>query len=1003
MLATTRQTLSVSLWAIAFLSLGAAPAAAQARLVDPSVKQIDVGERHSCAVTEDGGVLCWGDNAHGALGDGTTTERSGPVRVFGLESGIASVSAGGTHTCALTTTGGVKCWGSNGSGRLGNGGVGLAQYTASDVTGLASGVTAVAAGGFHTCAVTNAGGVKCWGDNRYHQLGDGTAVSRTTPVDVVGLTGVTSISAGRVHTCAVTAVGGVKCWGYNADGELGDGTWVNWFTPVNVLGLDQGVSGVAAGLFHTCAVTSAGGMKCWGYNLNGQLGDGTTRPSLVPKNVLGLSSGVASITTGDVHTCALSATGAATCWGWNGYGQVGDGTASTRLIPVGVAGLGKGVVSVSAGAEHSCALSVEGGVMCWGSNTQGQTGTRNSEPTAVDGRGLSAGITQVSTGANHSCAVTGGGGAACWGDNREGQLGTEISTPRGAPTQVAGLTSGISRLSAGYSHTCAVTTSGEVKCWGGNSEGQLGDGTTNVNQRLPVAVRGLPAGVVSVSTGIWHTCALTGAGGVKCWGNNTYGQLGDGTTTNRRAPTDVVGMTTGVARLSTHGWHTCAVKTDSGVYCWGSNYWGQLGDGTRLDRSVPVAVSGLTSGAAMVSAAYSHTCAVTVSGGARCWGSNDVGQLGDGTTTERVTPVEPIGLDGGVTGLAVGTKFTCATTRDGVRCWGSNSHGQLGDGTRENRSSPTRATSVPQDTAGIAAGQWHTCVWTSLGAVKCVGENYFGQLGNGVSGFQPTPIGVGGLNSAVIHIDDASIVEGGRDLSLLAVTLSLPRAASNAIEVDYVTRDGTARSNSDFVASSGVFTIPAAATSKQLVIPVKGDLESEPSEAFTITFTSASGIRVSSSAMIVDDDPPTAALPRTQYRLYLEATKEHLYTTDFNEYTVLPSRGWIQEGAAYRLLTNGLYNGVATIPLFRVYHPGIQQHHWTTDANEAMVLGRTSAWHFEGTVGYLLPTHEPGSVPLYRLALASPPLHLWTTDRNEYDTLALRGWVREGIIGFVLP
>ena len=252
--------------------------------------QVAAGEYHTCAVTTAGGLKCWGNDGQGQLGnDAALADKPTPVDVLGLTSGVVSVSAGGLHTCALTTAGGLKCWGWDAYGQLGNDAVAANKSTPVDVLGLASGVASVSAGTNHTCALTTAGGLKCWGYDYYGQLGNDAAfTSKPTPVDVLGLTsGVDGVAAGYYHTCAITTTGGLKCWGYDVSGQLGnDAVAANKPTPVDVLGLTSGVARVSAGFAHTCAVTTAGGLKCWGYDGNGQLGNDaalTNKPT--PVNV----------------------------------------------------------------------------------------------------------------------------------------------------------------------------------------------------------------------------------------------------------------------------------------------------------------------------------------------------------------------------------------------------------------------------------------------------------------------------------------------------------------------------------------------------------------------------------------------------------------------------------------------------------------------------------------------------------------------------------------------
>jgi len=371
--------------------------------------------------------------------------------------------------------------------------------------------TAVSAGRWRTCALTASGGVKCWGDNRGGQLGDGTTTDRTTPVDVIGLTsGISAIAAGWWHTCALTASGGVKCWGQNAHGELGDGTTEESWTPVDVIGLTSGVSAITAGWGHTCAVTASGGVKCWGYNDDGELGDGTTTERHTPVDVSGLTRGVDAIDAGGWHTCAMKHGSGLKCWGGNGAGQLGDDTTTDRYTPVNVGGLTSGVFDFSAGGWHTCALTP--------------------------------------------------GGVKCWGLNINGQLGDGTTDYRTKPVNVIGLTSGVDAIDAGEYHTCALTSGGGVKCWGWG--GQMGNGT-NTDSTTPVEVSDLTSGVSAITAGGNHTCALTASGGVKCWGDNWLGQLGDGTTTDRRTPVDVVGSSppsvASITRKDTNPTHAVSV------------------------------------------------------------------------------------------------------------------------------------------------------------------------------------------------------------------------------------------------------------------------------------------------------------------------------------------------------------------------------------------------------------------------------------------------------------
>ena len=352
------------------------------------------------------------------------------------------------------------------------------------------------------------------------------------------------ISAGGHHNCALTSNGGVKCWGYNYYGQLGDGTYTNSNVPVVVFDLIEQTSFIALGENHSCALLNNGQVKCWGENLYGQLGVGSTvRMTSSPVDVLGgASSEVAVLCAGGKHTCALLSSGKVKCWGANYSGQLGNGTNTNSNFPVyvldGASVYLSSVVDISCGGEHTCALLSNGQVKCWGTNYSGQlgNGASNSSNLPVDVlEGASAylsGVIEISCGGEHTCALLSNGQVKCWGSNGYGQLGDGSNSNSPWPINVLDgsgtYLSGVIDISAGYFHTCAVMSYGGVKCWGWGGYGQLGQGSPIWLSNLPLEVKGLSSSMISVSAGRLHTCALSDLGGIKCWGGNSYGQVGNG-------------------------------------------------------------------------------------------------------------------------------------------------------------------------------------------------------------------------------------------------------------------------------------------------------------------------------------------------------------------------------------------------------------------------------------------------------------------------------------------
>ena len=351
-------------------------------------------------------------------------------------------------------------------------------------------------------------------------------------------------------------------------------------------------STVSAGYLHTCAVTSKGAARCWGANEYGQLGNNSTTDSATPVGVYGLGSKVKNITSGYLHSCALTTNGRVWCWGNNTYGQLGNNSTTNSARPVAVAGLGRGVRAIDAGWFDTCAITARGAVKCWGNNSYGQLGnnTTTSSPTPVQVHGLTRGAKAVSASYFHTCAITAKGAAKCWGNNSWGELGDNTANESAKPVGVYGLNKRVKQISAGYTSTCAVTTKGAAKCWGSNLYGQLGDSSTTTTGK-PVNVYGLGSDIKSVKAGGYHACALTTAGGVRCWGLNDEGQLGDNSTISSLKP--VVVATADKMRVITSGFeHTCAMTAQRAITCWGYNQRGQLGDNSTANRSQPVTVFG---------------------------------------------------------------------------------------------------------------------------------------------------------------------------------------------------------------------------------------------------------------------------------------------------------------------------------------------------------------------------------------------------------------------------
>jgi alpha-tubulin suppressor-like RCC1 family protein len=770
---------------LSFLQLG----------VGKIVKGIYAGGAATCALLTTNQVKCWGNNVSGLLGLGDTVSRgdapgqmgdSLPMLDLGTGRTAKMVAVGSQHMCVLLDTNQIRCWGGNTYGQLGQGDTLARGDTAGEVgdflpvvhLGTGRSATAVAAGGDTTCALLDNGSVKCWGRNDRGQLGQGDVVNRgDEPNEMLSLdsidlgTGVVAkaIGVGASHACALTTTNQVKCWGANSEGQLGVGDTTNRGAaagqmgdalPFINLGTKPTVKALAVGAIHTCVqldlnetITgqiTTNQVKCWGANYNGRLGLGDTvargvSPSQMGVNLplvaLGTGRSVRAISAGGMQTCAVLDNNRVKCWGGDLDGELGCNPATGHGANPGEMGdqllyfeLGsRAALAIYNGEHHVCARLATGELKCWGSGASGATGRGDTldwggAPKQMGGRlpvvslGTARTVITASLGQNNSCAILNGGDVKCWGDNADGNLGQGDTVTRGdGPGEMGDalpkINLGTGKLAkaigVGQSLICAQLTTNEMKCWG--MGGDLGLG--NMTQHGATAASmgdGLPAidfgtrVVKSFAVGAAHVCAIFTTNELGCWGSNFHGELGiDSTATRGDGPNEMganmlmVNLGTGrtAKAVATGNSHTCAILDNNQLKCWGANSRGQLGIGNRTNQgdatnemgdNLPYVNLGTGRTAKSVVAGDDWTCAVLDTNQIKCWGDGFLGNLGRGNTDdyggnpwEMGDDLSTIFLGTGRTVSALSAGFfsgqVCAVLDSGeAKCWGDNDAGALG-------------------------------------------------------------------------------------------------------------------------------------------------------------------------------------------------------------------------------------------------------------------------------------------------------------------------------------
>ena len=648
------------------------------------VAAISAGMSHTCAIDQDAALYCWGSNMSGQLGDGSERDWDRPNRVG--ESTWKAVSAGhGGYTCAIDSEGYLYCWGTNDHGQLGIGTHSTGQFEPVRINAATDWVQ-VAAGYNHTCALNAEGLLYCWGDNQVGQIGGAEEPEVATPTQI-GSDRWREIRAGASISCGIKQEGSLFCWGDNLLGQLGIGSEVYQAVPVQV-GTDNDWSTVSVRLYHTCAVKESGTLFCWGDGRQQQLGeissDDTMRPSQVGSDSDWLEVGV-----GRDHTCALKQDGSLYCWGkgeWLGT----EGLEDTPL-PVRV-GAASHWSALSVGLAHTCAIDTEGVSWCWGAESSGNLG----DGPVLIGDELGDGHV-LASGGFFSTAIREDGSLWYWGrlfptgeepgpaeevalPSEVGQGSTWVSVSAGSQGFAAldsngrlalWTTEGIQSEALGFraaalgdTTACAISESGALSCW----SGEFGVFDLTAPPTYPIDEE---TNWSSLAADFGRACAIKDDGTLYCWGNDAWEEaLGHGGNTEA-TPAERVGDDTDWSSVSPGGMHTCAIKTDGSLYCWGAYSYGQLGH--EGSGGVPVRV-GEDSDWSKVAAGFNHTCAIKRDQTLYCWGSGTAS--GYSANAGEPGPLR-IGSAANWTDVAAGNYHTCASkTHGAVLCWGSDFEGQ---------------------------------------------------------------------------------------------------------------------------------------------------------------------------------------------------------------------------------------------------------------------------------------------------------------------------------------
>jgi alpha-tubulin suppressor-like RCC1 family protein len=705
---------------------------------------------------------------------------------------VGVISAGYYHGAAIQRNGRVWTWGVSGAGLgIGTNTTNIPEILAPvRIIGSTATFCKIASGGANIIALDKNGRAWTWGSNLYGQLGDNTNIDKCSPVSVIGTAKTfCEISAGSGYFLAIDKNGRAWAWGVNISGQLGDNTIVCKLTPISVLGAVKTFCKISAGPNgdYSTAIDKNGLIWGWGNNYFGQLGNNAGFNSVcTPVSVAGALKTFCQIAAGAYHTAAIDKNGKAWGWGAGGYGQNGNNTNAIVYTPVSVVGASKTFCKISVGFSHTLALDKNGRAWAWGRNVTGELGDGSliSRFTPVSVAGVIKTFCEISAGIisnfiGRSLAIDKNGRAWGWGYNYRGILGINSVQRFTTPASICGAKKTFCQIALGAfpinpdggGWGLAIDKNGLVWGWGLNQSGQLGQNippdfcrSARDGVVTPISIVGALKTFCKISVGNNYSMALDKNGMAWGWGTNSIGQIGDNTSVSKLTPVSVAGAVKTFCKISAsveagrsgriNAAHTLAIDKNGRAWAWGANVWGRLGDGTLTNRLTPVSVSGAVKTFCEIGAGGAFSVSIDKYGRAWGWGYNYYGQIGDNSNASAITPVSVAGAVKTFCKIFAGASHCHAIDKNGQAwSWGYNNFGELGDNSTVSKLTPVSVAGAIKTFCEISSSRQHSVAIDKNGKVWSWGRNAVGALGDGTFVDKLTPVSLAGTNKTFCKIE----------------------------------------------------------------------------------------------------------------------------------------------------------------------------------------------------------------------------------------------------------